>query len=148
MTLGSSKKDYRPELGDEVQPRASVVIPSYNHGEFVGDAISSVLAQTYGDYEILIVDDGSTDNTAEIVAQFGSRVRYIRQENQGLSSARNRGINVARGEFIGLLDADDMYEPTFLMSMIEALDDTDVFDDVEDPWIENAYDIHDDENES
>jgi glycosyltransferase involved in cell wall biosynthesis len=103
-------------------PRASVVIPTYNHGRYVADAIQSVLNQTSGSCEIIVVDDGSQDNTRQVVSQFGDRVRYIRQENRGLSGARNTGIRAARGEFIGLLDSDDLYEREFLNTFVSTLD--------------------------
>lgn len=99
----------------------SVIIPNYNHAHFLGEAIQSVLGQSYHDFEIIVVDDGSTDNTREVVAKFGSQVRYIWQENQGLSAARNTGIRAARGEIIGLLDADDLYEPDFLSTLVPLL---------------------------
>lgn len=101
----------------EKQTFASIIIPSYNHSGFVAEAIQSVLHQTFTDYEIIVIDDGSTDDTREVVTQFGHRVRYLWQENQGLSAARNKGIAAAYGEFIGLLDADDLYEPDFLATM-------------------------------
>ena len=103
------------------QPQVSVVIPTYNHAHFVGAAIQSVLNQRFRDFEIIVVDDGSTDHTRSLVAQFGDQVCYIWQENQGLSAARNSGIRAANGEFIALLDADDMYEPAFLSKLISQL---------------------------
>ncbi len=92
----------------------SVVIPTYNHAHFLVDAIESALAQNYPLVEIIVVDDGSTDNTPEIMAAYTDRVHYIRQANRGLSGARNTGILAARGEFIALLDADDFWQPTYL----------------------------------
>jgi glycosyltransferase involved in cell wall biosynthesis len=99
----------------------SVIIPNYNHAQYVGEAIQSVLDQTYRNFEIIVVDDGSTDNSREVVAKFGNQVHYIWQENQGLSAARNTGIRAAQGEFIGLLDADDLYEPDFINTLVSAL---------------------------
>jgi tetratricopeptide (TPR) repeat protein len=96
----------------------SVIIPNYNHARYIGDAIESVLAQDYHNYEIIVVDDGSTDNSREVVAQFGDTVKYIWQENQGLSAARNTGIAVSSGAYIGLLDADDLYEPHFMSTLV------------------------------
>ncbi|MBE2224178.1 MAG: glycosyltransferase [Anaerolineae bacterium] len=96
----------------------SVVIPNFNHGKYLGDAIQSVLTQDYPYVEIIVVDDGSTDNSREVVEPFARQVKYIWQANQGLSAARNTGINAALGDFIGVLDADDMYEPNFLSSLV------------------------------
>lgn len=87
----------------------SVVIPAYNAMGTIGRAIESVLAQTYRDIEIIVVDDGSTDATAEVVKKFGDRVRYIHIANSGVSSARNTGIATAKGEWVAFLDADDQW---------------------------------------
>ncbi|MCE5307561.1 MAG: glycosyltransferase family 2 protein [Acidobacteriales bacterium] len=96
----------------------SVVIPNYNHTRYLGGAVQSVISQTYQDIEIIVVDDGSTDGCAEVVSGFGGRVRYMRQENQGLAGARNTGIRAASGELVGLLDADDQWLPGFLERMV------------------------------
>jgi glycosyltransferase involved in cell wall biosynthesis len=95
-------------------PTVSAVIPSYNYGAFVGKAIDSVLNQTHPHIECIVVDDGSTDNTREVVATYGDRVRYIYQKNAGLPDARNTGVRAATGEFVGFLDSDDEWEPTFV----------------------------------
>ncbi len=92
-------------------PAVSVVIVAYNKANTIRAAIQSVLAQTYTDFEILVVDDGSTDNTAAEVAPFGSRVRYLPKSNGGTGSARNLGIAQARGEFVAFLDGDDLWLP-------------------------------------
>ncbi len=89
-------------------PRFSVIIPVYNRERFIARAIESVLAQTYRDFELIVVDDGSTDSTPEIVARYP--VRLLRQENRGVSAARNRGIAAARGEIIAFLDSDDAWK--------------------------------------
>jgi glycosyltransferase involved in cell wall biosynthesis len=99
-------------------PTVSIIIPNYNHTRFITGAIQSVLDQSYRSFEIIVVDDGSTDNSREVVAQFGDQVRYIWQENQGLGAARNTGIRAAEGELIGLLDADDQWQPVFLETMV------------------------------
>jgi glycosyltransferase involved in cell wall biosynthesis len=91
--------------------KVSIVIPTYNHGRFVVSAVESALAQSYASTEVLVVDDGSTDNTRDVLAAFAGRIKYIYQENRGLSAARNTGIRAATGEFIALLDADDMWLP-------------------------------------
>ena len=95
------------------RPTITAVVDTYNQGRYIGEALESVLAQDVapGEMEVLVVDDGSTDNTAERVARFGERVRYIRKENGGQASALNVGFTEARGEIIALLDADDLWLP-------------------------------------
>lgn len=99
----------------------SVVIPAFNAGRFIRRTIDSVLAQTYSDYEIIVVDDGSTDNTGEVVKSYGSKVRYIYQENAGDGPARNTGIAAANGEWIAFLDHDDEWLAQRLEKQIELL---------------------------
>ena len=89
----------------------SVVIPAWNAARHIGDAVDSILSQSAAPDEIIVVDDGSTDNTAECVRKFGSRVTLIAQSNAGVAAARNRGIAAAQGEAIALLDADDLMAP-------------------------------------
>ena len=103
-------------------PGVSVVIPAYNYARYLPAAIESAIAQEFTNLEVLVVDDGSTDNTAELVADYAkkdSRVRYIHQKNAGLPAARNTGIRAARHEFIGLLDADDIWLSPFLRRAME-----------------------------
>jgi glycosyltransferase involved in cell wall biosynthesis len=92
-------------------PIVSVIIPTYNYGHFVVEAVKSALVQTFRNLEIIVVDDGSTDDTARRLEPFRNDIRYVYQENQGLSSARNTGIRMALGEWIALLDADDIWHP-------------------------------------
>lgn len=99
-------------------PKVSVIIPTYQHAHFVGQAIQSVLAQTYKDYEIIVVDDGSSDNTSEVLAEFGDQVTVIYQENRGLSAARNTGIRASKGEYVAFLDADDVWMPAKLEKQV------------------------------
>jgi len=88
----------------------SCIIPTYNRAHLVCDAIDSALAQTYPCHEIIVVDDGSTDNTQQVLAErYGKKIRYIWQENQGVSAARNRGIEAATGEWLAFLDSDDIW---------------------------------------
>jgi glycosyltransferase involved in cell wall biosynthesis len=104
-------------------PQISVIIPAYNAEGLIGSTLDSVLDQTYQDFEILVVDDGSTDGTGEVVQSYGEPVRYRRKENGGTASARNVGLQEARGEYVAFLDADDRWYPTKLerqMSLHEA----------------------------
>src|SRR5262245_40001432 len=100
----------------------SVVIPTYNYASFVVQAVESALAQRWlGAMEVIVVDDGSTDDTCERLAPFRDRIRYIRQRNQGLSAARNTGIRQARYEWIALLDSDDVWHPDKTRVQLEAV---------------------------
>lgn len=103
-------------------PKISVVIPTFNCARYLAGAIDSVLAQKYRDFEIIVVDDGSTDNTGAIVERYGERILYIRTENRGAAAARNRGIEASRGEYLAFLDADDWWEPTKLVEQVPELD--------------------------
>jgi glycosyltransferase involved in cell wall biosynthesis len=94
-----------------ITPLISVVIPTYNASSFIGSAIDSVLGQTYKNIEIIVVDDGSIDSTAAALRPYGKTIRYVRQNNKGVSAARNHGIQLARGEVIAFLDADDIWLP-------------------------------------
>jgi GT2 family glycosyltransferase len=96
------------------RPLVSVVVPTYNHAAFLPDALRSVQAQTYDRWECIVVDDGSTDDTAGVVSALSTddpRVRYVHQDNQGLASARNTGLDLVSGSLIQMLDADDLIEP-------------------------------------
>lgn len=101
----------------------SVIIPVYNAEEFLAEAIGSVLAQSYQPLEIIVVDDGSTDGTAEVASSFGEMVRYAYQPNRGPSAARNRGLEMARGELISFLDADDLWVESKLELQLGLLTD-------------------------
>ncbi len=106
-------------------PKVSIIIPAYNVQGYILDTIRSVVAQTFSDFEVLIINDGSTDRTAEVVAEFiqrDSRFKLLHKQNGGLSSARNFGIHQAKGEYIALLDGDDTYFPDKLKTHVEMLD--------------------------
>src|SRR5579883_2718722 len=92
-----------------MQPLVSVVIPTYNYGHFLGRALASVFAQTYAPIECIVVDDGSTDDTPAVLAQYGDRVRVIKRQRGGPAAARNAGVEAAKGEFVAFLDADDWW---------------------------------------
>jgi len=105
-------------------PKVSVIIPTYNRAKFVTKAIDSVLAQTYKDYEIIVIDDGSTDNTQEVLQPYMDKITYKYQENAGVSAARNTGIRVASGQWIAFLDSDDIWLPDKLASQIRCVNRT------------------------
>ena len=92
-------------------PLVSVIIPTYNRAVWLREALESVFAQTWSDFEVIVVDDGSTDSSEQVVCDFGDRVSYIRQENGGAATARNRGVEAARGKWIAFLDSDDLWLP-------------------------------------
>lgn len=96
----------------------SVIIPAFNYGRYLPEAIESALNQDHAAREVIVVDDGSTDDSLAVVARFGSAIRCIRQENAGLSAARNTGIRAAQGTYIALLDADDSWLPRFLSTAL------------------------------
>lgn len=99
----------------------SIITPCYNGNRFISETIDSVLSQTYSNWEMLVVDDGSTDNSAEIVESYSKkdgRIRLIRQANGGSANARNHGIREAHGQYIALLDSDDLWKPGFLSAQI------------------------------
>ena len=116
------------------QPLISVVIPAYNHERFVGFAIDSVLGQTCQDFELVIVNDGSTDTTEEVILGYqDQRIRYYYQENQDAYNTINRGISLARGEYVAILNSDDIYILNRLEKLYDFCRETDkvcVFSDV------------------
>jgi len=135
-----------------------VIIPAYNAAGYLPFAIESVMSQTFEDWQILLVDDGSTDNTAEVVAPFaqrlGAKLKYIRQENRGLPAARNTAIRNSDAEFLALLDADDVWLPIRLEESVKALRERpqagmayglvtgiDPEDRLGPPWVGNLSDV-------
>lgn len=100
----------------------SIITPLYNGGKYIGETIKSVISQTYKNWEMIIVNDGSKDNSEEIVMSYAKnepRIHYIKQDNAGSAAARNNGIRQCNGQYIALLDADDLWEPDFLSSQIQ-----------------------------
>jgi glycosyltransferase involved in cell wall biosynthesis len=107
-----------------MNPKVSVIIPTYNRSADVQNAINSVLSQTFTDFEVVVVDDGSSDDTRKVLAEtFGDRIRYYFQTNQGLSGALNTGIAQARGEWVAFLDSDDLWEKEKLEWQFKALEE-------------------------
>lgn len=103
------------------EPTVAVIIPAYNCDRYIEQAIESVLAQEGCQYEVIVIDDGSTDSTEEILQPYGDRIRYIQQKNQGVAAARNHGIAVAKANLIAFLDADDYFLPGKLAQQAEIL---------------------------
>lgn len=105
-------------------PLVSVIIPTYNRRSHVVEAVGSVLSQTLADFEVLVIDDGSTDRTDEAIRGIeDSRIRYFYKENGGVSSARNMGLDKVKGQYIAFLDSDDLYAPEYLEMMVAAMED-------------------------
>src|SRR5215207_1289449 len=106
------------------EPAVSVVLPTYNRAPLLGRSIQSVLGQSYGDFELLVIDDGSTDGTDGVVAAFGDpRVRYVQLErNRGAGAARSVGIRMSRGRFLAFQDSDDEWLPSKLMKQMSAFE--------------------------
>jgi glycosyltransferase involved in cell wall biosynthesis len=105
-----------------MNPTVSVIIPCFNYGRFLREAVASIQRQTFADHETIVVDDGSVDDTEAVARDLGAAVRYIRQPNQGPSAARNTGISAARGRYIGFLDADDIWHPEKLARQVSILE--------------------------
>ncbi len=100
------------KIGDNVEPPlVSIILPTYNADEFIGDAVESILNQTYHNIELIIIDDGSTDDTKSILEKYSNQIKYLYQDNRGPSEARNTGIKMAKGELIAYQDADDTSLP-------------------------------------
>ena len=103
-------------------PKVSVIIPTYNRGNFIVSTIESVLSQSYRDFEVIVVDDGSTDDTRAQLEKFNHQIKYLYQQNQGVSATRNTGIRLAQGEYIAFLDSDDLWLADKLMIQTQILD--------------------------
>jgi len=104
-------------------PKVSVIIPTYNRAGYIEEAIDSVLAQTYKDFEIIVIDDGSTDKTRKVLRKYTGQIRYFPQENQGVAVSRNKGIAVSRGEYVAFLDSDDAWLPKKLERQVAFLEE-------------------------
>ncbi len=104
-------------------PKVSVIIPVYNGAATIGRALASVFAQTFTDYEVVVVNDGSTDDTASVLAGYGDRIRVMTQPNRGLPAARNAGVRASSGEYVAFLDDDDEWMPQMLERCAAVLDE-------------------------
>ena len=104
-------------------PEVSIIIPAYNQGNFLKETLKSVSAQSFEDFECIVVDDGSTDNTALVAKEYsgGDKIKYFFQDNKGLAGARNTGIKIAKGNYVHFLDSDDLIYKNFLENMIDKL---------------------------
>ena len=126
---------FKPFLGGtpikSENPTVSVVIPTYNRAHLVTEAVDSVLDQSYTDYELLVIDDGSTDDTADRLTSYGECIRLHRQDNRGASAARNAGIRHARGQYIAFLDSDDLWLKDKLQAQMDLV--------VRDPQVRVCY---------
>ena len=125
-------------------PLVSVILPTYNRGWILTEAIDSVLAQDYKDYELIVVDDGSTDNTREILDAYGQDIIVLRQANKGVSAARNRGIAEAGGQLVAFLDSDDLWLPRKLSWQVDffKLNPDAVINQTEEIWIRNGVRVN------
>jgi glycosyltransferase involved in cell wall biosynthesis len=104
-------------------PKVSVIIPCYNSSAWIVETVDSVLAQTYKDMEVIVVNDGSSDNTEKLLQGYGDSITYLCQQNQGVPAARNAGLRIATGDFIGFLDGDDKWHPDKLKRQIALFDE-------------------------
>ncbi len=124
----------------EKKPQVSVIIPTYNRGWIIKEAIDSVLAQDYTEFELIVVDDGSTDHTADVLDSYRNVIKVLSQKNKGVSAARNRGIAEASGKFIAFLDSDDLWLSQKLSAQIEFFTQTPdaLICQTEEVWIRNG----------
>ena len=128
----------------EIKPQVSVIIPTYNRGWIIEEAIHSVLAQDYTEFELIVVDDGSTDQTSNILDAYGNVIKVLSQKNKGVSAARNRGIAEASGKFIAFLDSDDLWHPQKLSAQINFFNQTPeaLICQTEEVWIRNGFRVN------
>ena len=126
------------------KPLVSVIIPTYNRGWIVQEAIESVLAQDFADYELIVVDDGSDDNTPAILAGYGRAITVLHQSNSGVSPARNAGVAAASGQLIAFLDSDDLWLPRKLSTQVKFFEDHPdvVINQTQELWIRNGVRVN------
>jgi glycosyltransferase involved in cell wall biosynthesis len=128
----------------EIKPQVSIIIPTYNRGWIIKEAIDSVLAQDYTEFELIVVDDGSTDHTSGVLDSYGKDIKVLSQKNKGVSAARNRGIAEASGKFIAFLDSDDLWLSQKLSVQIEFFNQTPdaLICQTEEVWIRNGLRVN------
>jgi glycosyltransferase involved in cell wall biosynthesis len=126
------------------KPAVSVIIPTYNRGWILKEAIDSVLAQDYTDYELIVVDDGSTDNTREILDSYGQDIIVLQQSNKGVSAARNRGIAESRAQLVAFLDSDDLWLPQKLTRQVAFFKSNPaaLIGQTEETWVRNGVRVN------
>ena len=118
LRLGVSNERFKAKI--VAHPLISCIVPVYNGELYLRDALDSILAQTYQPLDILVVDDGSTDRTVQLVASYGEQIRYRWQPNAGPAAARNSGLRLTQAEFVAFLDADDVWHPSKLARQMQA----------------------------
>jgi glycosyltransferase involved in cell wall biosynthesis len=130
-----------------MEPRVSVIIPTYNRAEFIAETVESVLDQTYQNMETIVIDDGSTDNTRDVLRKYQDKIDYIYQDRSERSKARNEGFRHSKGDYIAFLDSDDVWLPAKLEKQVQILDETPdmglVYTDVE--FIDEKGNVYDGE---
>lgn len=126
------------------KPLVSVIIPTFNRDWIVGEAIDSVLAQDFSDYELIVVDDGSDDRTPDILATYQGKITVLRQANRGVSAARNRGLEAAAGRLIAFLDSDDLWLPQKLSTQVKFfVENPDaLISQTEERWVRNGVHVN------
>lgn len=131
-------------VGGAGTPKVSVIIPTFNRGWALRESVDSVLEQEYDSFELLVVDDGSTDDTGEILAQYGTKLTVVRQENRGVSAARNAGIAASSGALIAFLDSDDRWLPKKLSEQVLFFDERPdaLICQTEEIWIRNGVRVN------
>jgi len=134
-----------PDFGQNGSfPQVSVIVPTYNRAYLLKEALDSVLAQCYRNFELIVVDDGSTDHTSRLLASYGDRITVLFQPNAGVSAARNRGIQAASGDLIALLDSDDYWLPEKLAAQVDFFKATPqaLICQTEEIWIRNGIRVN------
>jgi glycosyltransferase involved in cell wall biosynthesis len=128
----------------DIKPQVSIIIPTYNRAWIIEEAIDSVLAQDYTEFELIVVDDGSTDQTSDVLNAYGNDIKVLCQKNKGVSAARNRGIAEASGKFIAFLDSDDLWHPQKLSAQIDFFNQTPdaLICQTEEIWVRNGLRVN------